>query len=54
MTKTKLKPCPFCGGEALEFYATDQVYQVYSDGIPTEVKQDKGEIAREALKGGEE
>ena len=37
--------------EALEFYAKEIIYQVYSDGIPTEVEQDGGSFARQVLKG---
>ena len=35
--------------EALRFYAEEQIYQVYSEGIPTEAEQDSGRFAREAL-----
>lgn len=35
--------------EALRFYAEEQIYQVYSEGIPTEVEQDGGSFARYAL-----
>lgn len=35
--------------EALGFYAEEQIYQVYSEGIPTEVEQDGGSFARYAL-----
>lgn len=31
MTKTKLKPCPFCGGEATLIYADDKTWQVVCD-----------------------
>lgn len=40
--------------EALEFYAKEIIYQVYSDGIPTEVEQDGGAFARQVLKGTED
>lgn len=36
--------------KALDFYANEQVYQIYADGIPTEVEQDNGDFARECLK----
>lgn len=36
---------------ALEFYAKEIIYQVYSDGIPTEAEQDGGSFARQVLKG---
>lgn len=35
--------------EVLKFYAKEQIYQVYSEGIPTEVEQDSGSYARETL-----
>lgn len=35
--------------EALKFYAKEQIYQVYSEGIPTEAEQDSGSYARETL-----
>lgn len=35
--------------EALKFYAKEQIYQVYSAGIPTEAEQDNGSYARETL-----
>ena len=35
--------------EALKFYAEEQIYQVYSEGIPTEAEQDGGSYAREVL-----
>lgn len=35
--------------EAPRFYANEQVYQIYADGIPIEVEQDNGDFARECL-----
>ena len=35
--------------EALKFYAKEQIYQVYSEGISTEAEQDSGSYARETL-----
>lgn len=31
MTEAKLKPCPFCGGEATLIYADDKTWQVVCD-----------------------